>query len=79
VFEDDKQIQTFLHLEGEFKSLVIEESNSPPDAVPYSEEVELSQVTTFAEESQVEPVVPIDAAINRGKETDRSDSQELDE
>ena len=30
VFEDDAHIQSFLHLEGTFKNLVIEESDSPP-------------------------------------------------
>jgi len=39
VFEDDAQIRNFLHLEGTFKNLVIEEVDAPPDAVPYSEEV----------------------------------------
>lgn len=60
------------------KNLVIEESESYPDAVPYSEEVELSQATTYEEEAQVEPVVPTNSAIKRGKETNRSDSQGSD-
>jgi len=78
VFEDDTQIRSFLHLEGMFKNLVIEESDSPPDTVPHSEEVELSQATTFEEEAQVKPVDPIDTAIKGGKETDRPDSQRMD-
>jgi len=45
VFEDDMHIQSFLHLEGEFKCLVIEESDSPLDAVLQSEEVESSLTT----------------------------------
>lgn len=64
------QIQSFLHLEGMFKSLVIEESDSAPDAVPYSEEVKLSQVTTFEEESQVKLSIPTDATIKREKKID---------
>ena len=62
-----------------FKNLVIEESDSPPDTVPYSEEVELSQMTTFEEEAQVEPAVPTDTAIKREEEIDQPDSQVSDE
>ena len=59
--------------------MVIEESDSPLDIVPNSEEVELGLTTIFEEESQDEPVVPIETTIEEEEETDRLDSQELNE
>ena len=59
--------------------MVIEGSESPPDGNSHSEEVELSQATIFEEKAQVEPTVPTEAIVEKEKETDRLDSQELDE
>jgi len=79
VFEDDAQIRNFLHLEGTFKNLVIEEVDAPPDIVPCSEEVGSSQTTMFEEEIHVEPADPTDVVVKREKETDQPDPQRPNE
>jgi len=78
VFEDDRQIQSFLHLMGDFEDLIIEVNDSPPDAVSQSKEADLNQSVLFEEESHDRPVFPTEAAI-KDIEVGQPDSQESDE
>jgi len=59
VFEDDEQIQNFLHLTGEFEGLIIEGSDSPPDKDPCAKEIEPDQTILSKDEVQDEPAIPI--------------------
>jgi len=51
VFEDDQQIQNFLHLTGEFEGLAIEESDSPLDGVSHFKKVFQNQTDLSEEET----------------------------
>jgi len=77
VFEDDKQIQNFLHLTGEFEGLTIDEDNLPPNGASHFEKV-LQNQTDFSEEViQDEPVVPAEVVV--GNESEKVGGPELEE